>query len=119
MTKEKDIVLIYFEDQPTVFARIEDISPDVKKDWYLVKLLILQIEQPLHTITWILRDCYIDGDEFTMDGKKIRLERVVSPEGDLLDQSQSKDDEQSLSKEDSLKQDQPKNVISLKDRMKQ
>jgi len=77
MTKENDVVLIYFEDQPISFARIEDISPDIKKDWYHVKLLLLQM--PLQAVTWILRDIYINGQEFTMEGKKIRLEKVVGP----------------------------------------
>ena len=54
MTKENDVVLIYFEDQPTSFARIEDISPDIKKDWYHVKLLLFQM--PIQVVNWILRD---------------------------------------------------------------
>ena len=78
MTTKNDVVLIYFEDQPISFARIEDISPDMKKDWYHVKLLLLQV--PLQVVTWILRDVYINGQEFTMEGKKIRLEKVVCPE---------------------------------------
>jgi hypothetical protein len=78
MTKENDVVLIYFEDQPISFARIEDISPDIKKNWYHVKLLLLQF--PLQVVTWILRDIYINGQEFTMEGKKMRLEKVVCPE---------------------------------------
>ena len=77
MTKENDIVLIYFEDQPISFARIEDISPDIKKDWYHVKLLLLQF--PLQVVNWILRDIYINGQEFTMEGKKIHLEKVICP----------------------------------------
>ncbi len=77
MTKENDVVLIHFEDQPISFARIEDISPDIKKDWYHVKLLLFQM--PLQVVTWILRDIYINGQEFTMEGKKIRLEKVVCP----------------------------------------
>ncbi|MGA8178498.1 MAG: hypothetical protein WB792_00460 [Desulfobacterales bacterium] len=79
MTTENDVVLIYFEDQPISFARIEDISPDMKKDWYHVKLLLLQV--PLQVVSWILRDTYINGGEFTMEGKKIRLEKVVCPKG--------------------------------------
>jgi hypothetical protein len=70
MTKEKDIVLIYLEDQPITFARLESISPDIKKDWYHVKLLMLQV--PLQVTTWILRDVYISGQEFTMGGKRVR-----------------------------------------------
>jgi hypothetical protein len=79
MAMEKDLVLIYFEDKPLSFARIEDILPDHKPNWYHVKLLLLQI--PLQTVTWILRDAYINGEEFTMGGKRMRLEMVVSPEG--------------------------------------
>jgi hypothetical protein len=43
-----------------------------------VKLLLLQL--PLQVVTWILRDIYISGQEFTMEGKKIRLEKVVCPQ---------------------------------------
>ena len=78
MTTENDIVLIYFEDQPLGFARVEQILADNKPDWYHVKLLMLQV--PLQVVTWILRDRYIAGDEFTMNGKRMRLERVVCPE---------------------------------------
>ncbi|RLB59466.1 MAG: hypothetical protein DRG80_06375 [Deltaproteobacteria bacterium] len=77
MAKENDVVLIYLEDQPISFARIEEISPDVKKEWYHVKILILQL--PLQVVSWILRDIYINGQEFTMDGKRVRLEPVVCP----------------------------------------
>jgi len=77
MAKENDVVLIYLEDQPLSFVRIEEISPDMKKDWYHVKLLMLQV--PVQVVTWILRDIYIDGQEFTMSGKRVRLEPVVCP----------------------------------------
>jgi len=74
MTAENDIVLVYMEDEPLFFARIEQISADVKKDWFQMEMLILQI--PLQTITWILRDKYINGEPFTMEGKQVRLEKV-------------------------------------------
>ena len=77
MAKENDIVLIYLEDKPLAFARIEDILADSKPDWYHVKLLILQI--PVQVVTWILKDIYINGSEFTMNGKKMRLEEVIAP----------------------------------------
>ena len=77
MAQENDIILIYYEDQPAGFARIEAISPDVKKDWYHVTLLLLQV--PLQTVTWILRDVYINGEEFTMGGNRLRLEKVEAP----------------------------------------
>lgn len=77
MAKENDIVLIHFEDKPLIFARIEEILPDPKADWYQIKLLMLQV--PLQVATWILKDTYIDGAEFTMDGKKLRMEQVFCP----------------------------------------
>jgi hypothetical protein len=74
MASENDVVLIYFEDKPAVFARIEAIEPDIKKNWYHVTLLLLTI--PTQTVTWILLDSYINGSPFTMGGKPVRLEEV-------------------------------------------
>lgn len=81
MAQVKDIVIIYLEDTPVSFARIESILPDAKKNWYHVKLLILNI--PLQTITWILKDDYINGKEFHMNGQKMKLEKVECPGDDL------------------------------------
>ena len=78
MTSENDVVLIYFEDKPLTFARVEEISPDVKAGWYQIKLLMLQV--PLQVVTWILREAYINGEAFTMGGKRMRMERVVGPQ---------------------------------------
>lgn len=83
MPHENDLVLIYFEDKPLMFARIEEILADHKPDWYHVKLLLLQV--PLQVVTWILRDVYINGTEFTMNGKRMRLEKVLSPTESLPD----------------------------------
>ncbi len=71
---EGDVVLIYHQDEPTVYARIEAIEPDVKKDWYRLTLLMLTI--PPQTATWILREEYINGAPFTMGGRPIRIEGV-------------------------------------------
>lgn len=83
MTKENDIVLIYVEDMPVSFARVESILADSKKDWYHVKLLFLQI--PMQVVTWILKDTYINGQEFSMGGKKMRLKPVKCPEEKVID----------------------------------
>ncbi|MDX9786974.1 MAG: hypothetical protein RBT11_09370 [Desulfobacterales bacterium] len=89
-TYENDIVLIYFEGSPLCFARVESILPDSKPDWYHLKLLMLQI--PLHVVTWILRDAYINGEPFTMNGKKMRLERIECPaEPDIIGQDTKKE----------------------------
>ena len=113
MTTENDIVLIHFEDQPLGFARIEQILPDHKPDWYHVKLLMLQI--PLQVVSWILRDRYISGDEFTMNGKRMRLERVVSP--DPPEAGAATDDEDHSGRPDAAP-DGKATVISLADKWK-
>ena len=77
MAEIKDIVLIYLEDAPVSYARIEDIVPDHKKDWYQIRLLMLQI--PLQVVTWILKTDYINGEVFSMNGKSMRLEKVEVP----------------------------------------
>jgi hypothetical protein len=70
------LVLVHYQDRPTVYARIEAIEPDVKKNWYQVTLLLLTI--PAKDITWILREEYIRGTPFTMGGQSMRLESVPS-----------------------------------------
>jgi len=74
MTVEGDVVLIYRQEKPTVFARVEHIEPDVKRDWYHITLLLLTF--PTQVVTWILRDSYIDGEPFTMGGVPMRLKPV-------------------------------------------
>jgi len=115
MADVNDLVLIYFEDKPLSFARIEEILPDAKPDWYHVKLLMLQI--PPQYVTWILRDLYIGGAEFTMNEKRMRLEKVVVP-----DDPQPPDPDETEKKEDRSKSDKKSGtakVISLKDIKKQ
>jgi len=107
MATENDIVLIYLEENPMAFARIEGILPDSKPDWYHVKLLILQV--PLQVVTWILRDIYINGETFQMNGKAMRMELVTAPSSD--DDSQD-EDPGSESKKSTEKSG---SVIALKD----
>ena len=78
---EGDVVLIHYQDKPAAYARIEAIEPDLKKDWYQVTLLLLTI--PTQTVTWILREEYINGAPYTMGGQAVRLGRVERdvPEG--------------------------------------
>jgi hypothetical protein len=77
MTDVNDVVLLHIDEKPAAFARIERIEPDQKPGWYHVTLLLLQI--PLQTVTWILRDGYIEGEPYTMGGRPMRLEPVVAP----------------------------------------
>jgi hypothetical protein len=69
-----DLVLIYQEEEPASFARIEDISADAKSGWYQVRFLLLQV--PVGEAVWILRESYIEGDTFTMNGIRTRIEKV-------------------------------------------
>lgn len=75
---EKDVVLIYMEEAPVGFAQVVSIRPDVKKDWFIIELILLQI--PLQAVSWILKAEYINGAAFKMDGKSMRLEKVIHPE---------------------------------------
>ncbi|MCJ7594260.1 MAG: hypothetical protein MUO52_05755 [Desulfobacterales bacterium] len=72
--REGDLVLVYHEENPAVYARIESIEPDIKRDWYQVTLLLLTL--PAQAVTWILRREYIDGGGFTMGGQAMRMEGV-------------------------------------------
>ena len=74
MSLEGDLVLLHYQNQPALFARIEGIVPDAKKDWYQVTLLLLTV--PPHSVTWILREEYINGAEFTMGGVPMKLAPV-------------------------------------------
>jgi hypothetical protein len=78
MTGLQDLVLIYLENQPVFFARIENIFPDVKPGWVRMSFLILQV--PVSLGEWILLPEYIQGEEFTMGGKKVRIEKVKVPQ---------------------------------------
>ncbi len=86
---EGDVVLIYYKDEPSVYARIELIEPDVKKGWYQVSLLMLTL--PPQPVTWILREEYINGEPFTMGGQPLRIEAVpiASPARDSAEPSPS------------------------------
>jgi hypothetical protein len=87
MADINDIVLIHLEDKPISFARIERIDPDIKPGWFKIKFFLLQI--PLQSVVWILRAAYINGTEFTMSGKRMRIEQVVCPEEDALPADES------------------------------
>ncbi len=72
-----DLVLIHIDNKPGFYARIENITPDVKPGWWQVKLLVLTF--PLQVYTWILDESQINGAPDTMGGTPVRLEKVESP----------------------------------------
>ncbi len=77
MNKVGDVVLVYMDNSPAFFARVDEILADVKPGWFHVKLLVLQV--PLLIVTWILREAYYNGQEFTMGGRPMRIDKVVAP----------------------------------------
>ncbi len=115
MAEIKDIVLIHMEDAPVSFARVEDIVPDHKKDWYQIRLLMLQI--PLQVVTWILKAEYINGDVFSMNGKSMRLEKVEAPVSPIKhdDLPENSNNLESLESEDPPEKNQG-NIISFSKR---
>ncbi len=72
-----DLVLVNIDNKPAFYARIEDISPDVKPGWWQVKLLVLT--HPCQIYTWILEESQINGAQFTMGGTPVKLDKVISP----------------------------------------
>jgi len=94
ISREGDVVLVRYQDKPAFYARIEAIEPDTIREWYQVTLLILLI--PSQTVTWTLREEYINGVTFTMGGQPMRVEKV-EPTGKR--EKPVEDDEHPLVKE--------------------
>ena len=74
MATINDLVLVHLDQKPAFFARLNDISPDVKRGWYQVELLVLSL--PPQPVVWILEETQINGEEFTMGGRPVRLELI-------------------------------------------
>ncbi len=69
-----DLVLIHFEEQPALFARIEAIRPHDTPGWYSCDLLALAL--PPQRMSWILEQSQIEGASYTMGGRAVRLVRL-------------------------------------------
>ena len=78
ITRPGDLVLIHQGGKPMVHARVEEILADSKPGWWHLRLLLLAV--PAQELTWILRDEYIDGAEFTMGGVAMFLKRLEPPQ---------------------------------------
>ncbi len=78
MATINDLVLVHIDHKPGFYARIEDITPDVKPGWWQVKLLVLTF--PLQVFTWILDESQMAGAPYTMGGTPVRLEKIAAPE---------------------------------------
>ena len=113
MATINDLVLVHVDDKPGFYARIEDISPDVKKGWWVVKLLVLTF--PLQVYTWILDESQLDGASFTMGGTPLMLEKIESP---VHHEIPVKEDEDAAVGSSAGDGTQRSKVVSLLDRKK-
>jgi len=73
-TNPGDIVLIHLYARPASFARVEAVRPHDRHGWYYCDLLVLAV--PPQPVSWILERTQIDGAEFTMGGRPVRIERI-------------------------------------------
>lgn len=74
-----DLVLVHLDHKPAFYARINDINPDAKRGWYQVELLVLSL--PAQTLVWILEERHLQGEEFTMGGRPVKLEQIPPKSG--------------------------------------
>jgi hypothetical protein len=71
MATINDLVVVHLDRKPKFYARINDITPDAKRGWYQVELLVLAL--PPQTLVWILEETHLQGEEFTMGGRPVQL----------------------------------------------
>lgn len=116
MATINDIVLVHVDNKPGFYARIEDISPDVKPGWWQVRLLVLTF--PLQVFTWILDEFQLEYAPFTMGGTPIRLEPVVSPMEEERQQQEQVEQQEKEERKRALKENGSPKVVSLADRRK-
>ncbi|MDA8413593.1 MAG: hypothetical protein M0023_07365 [Desulfobacteraceae bacterium] len=113
MAAINEIVLVHVDNKPGFYARIEDITPDVKPGWWQVRLLVLTF--PLQVFTWILDEFQLEYAPFTMGGTPIQLEPVVSP----MEEDRREQEQQELDARKRLRQEGTNSkVVSLADRRK-
>jgi hypothetical protein len=112
MATINDLVLVHIDNKPGFYARIEDISPDVKPGWWQVKLLVLTL--PSQLFNWTLDETQINGAPYTMGGTPVRLEKVVSP----VEREEKRRDDDSATGPGEKEKRVGGKVLSLSDRKK-
>jgi len=112
MAAINDLVLVHIDQKPGFYARIEDITPDVKPGWWQVKLLVLAF--PLQVFTWTLDESQINGEPYTMGGTPVRVEKVVTP----VERVEKPADDAPLKELGNNEKREGGKVVSLSDRKK-
>lgn len=113
MATINDIVVVNVDNKPGFYARIDEITPDIKPGWWQVQLLVFTF--PLQVFTWILDEHQLEGAEFTMGGTPIRMDPVVSP---LEEERLRKELEEKKQPERQRQESGKAKVVSLSDRRK-
>jgi hypothetical protein len=74
-----DVIGVYIDDKLAFFARVEEISPDVKAGWRKMRFLVLNPAIEEREMTWILQPSQINGEPYSMEGIPVRIERLADP----------------------------------------
>ncbi len=69
-----EVLLVYVQEKPAFYIRIDQLVPDRKKGWWQVHFTALTL--PSEHLVWLLDNDQIRGADFTMQGNPIRLDRV-------------------------------------------
>ena len=103
--REGEVLLVFFQNEPAFFIRIENILADKKRGWWHVQFITLTL--PINEMSWILNNDHIRGGEFTMQDNPVHLERVLG--------SQSTSTNYSKDRPDKPGKEEPKhgNIISM------
>jgi len=91
-TQPGDVVLVYMEEEPAFFARVEEILFDVKPGWRNFRFKMLAF--PIQDMTWTLEPSQIDGKPFTMGGVPIKIERLPDPEPAVEESAEAEEDKE-------------------------
>lgn len=81
------VILVYVEEEPGFFARVERVQPDKKKGWWQLTFLVLTI--PLKSMSWILDDEQMRGQSFTMNGVAMQIKQVEAPDEEYFPAQQT------------------------------
>lgn len=74
MLKENDVAIIYVQEIPSGFIRIDDVQPDDKQGWWLITFT--KLEFPLQAMTWKLDDDHVNGGDIFMKGVRIKIQAI-------------------------------------------
>ena len=83
-TEVGDTVLIYSQEQNRIdFGRVIGIEPDIKRGWFVVSIMLLQI--PFQKVNWqLVPDYFTAKVPFKMNGKfkfvgAVDFDRMLTP----------------------------------------